>query len=401
MIYKVDFLIIGGGVIGLSLGISLQKKFPKSKVVIIEKEKKIAEHASGRNSGVIHSGIYYPADSLKARFTKTGNEFWTNYCRENGLNIDCCGKVIVAKSESDLKVMDLLYNRAFSNGIDVKLIDNYELKQIEPKSITFSKAIYVPSTASVDPIEICMHLEKSFLFSDGAIFYDEPFLSYNKNNLVRTARKNISAGHIFNCSGLYSDKVAKQFNFSENYSLVPFKGLYAYSKLSNELPRVHIYPVPDLSKPFLGVHYTRTVNGFGKIGPTSMPSFWRENYQGFHRFNPNEFLEVAKNLSKLMIGNKNNFRKLALSELRKQKISHLLEDVSRMIGNVNSLGFSTWGRPGLRAQLINLKTNDLVMDFMIEGDSKSTHILNAISPAFTCAFPFSEYLIEAYLTQRH
>jgi L-2-hydroxyglutarate oxidase LhgO len=400
MILKSDFLIIGGGVIGLSLGISIQKKFPKSKVVIIEKEKKIAEHASGRNSGVIHSGIYYPADSLKAKFTKAGNEFWTNYCRENSINIDCCGKVIVAKSESDLNVMDLLYNRAISNGIDVKMLDNYELKQIEPKSRTFSKAIYVPSTASVDPIEICKHLEKSFLFFGGTIFYDEQFLKNNKNNLVRTTRKNISAGHIFNCAGLYADKVAKQFNFSENYSLVPFKGLYAYSKLSRELPRVHIYPVPDLSKPFLGVHFTRTVNGFGKIGPTSMPSFWRENYQGFHRFNPNEFLEVTKNLSKLMIGNKNNFRKLALSELRKQKISHLLEDVSSLIVNANSLGFNTWGRPGLRAQLINLKTNDLVMDFMIEGDSKSTHILNAISPAFTCAFPFSEYLIEIHLTKR-
>jgi L-2-hydroxyglutarate oxidase LhgO len=397
MILKSDILIIGGGVIGLSLGISIQKKFPKNKIIIIEKEKKIAEHASGRNSGVIHSGIYYPADSLKAKFTKIGNEFWTNYCFESNLLIDHCGKVIVAKSESDLSVMNLLYERAISNGIDVKLIDNYELKQIEPKSKTFLKAIYVPSTASVDPVEICNHLEKSFLLSGGMIFYEEAFLKNFKNNLINTTQRKISAGHIFNCSGLYADKVAQQFDFSQNYSLIPFKGLYAYSKLSSELPKVHIYPVPDLTKPFLGVHFTRTVNGFGKIGPTSMPSFWRENYKGFHRFNPKEFIEVTKNLSKLMISNKNNFRKLAISELRKQKMSHLLEDVSSMIENVKSLEFSSWGRPGLRAQLINTKTSDLVMDFLIEGDSKSTHVLNAISPAFTCAFPFSEHLIEVGL----
>jgi L-2-hydroxyglutarate oxidase len=394
---KTDFLIIGAGVIGLTIALGLKKRYPKLDVLIIDKEKHSSEHASGRNSGVLHSGIYYPSDSLKAKFTKSGNLSWKEYCYDNNLKIENSKKLIIARSESDFKVLDLLATRAKKNFVEAYILDEKETIKVEKKVKFFERSLFVPSTASIDPIEASRSLEKNFISMGGRISFQDEFINIEKNHVIKTRKSMISAGFVINCAGLYADKIAKKFGFSENFTLVPFKGLYVYSKEKHSLPNVHIYTAPDLSKPFLGVHFTRTVDGFGKIGPTSMPAFWRENYRGFTGFNFPEFLNVSKNILSLFVNNKNNFRKLAFDEIRKQTISSLVSEANSFLPSIEQMKFENWGKPGIRAQLIDLKEKSLIMDFVIEGDNNSVHILNAISPAFTCAIPFADYVIDNHI----
>ena len=167
-----------------------------------------------------------------------------------------------------------------------------------------------------------------------------------------------------------------------------------YSSNQNSAPKVHIYPVPDLNNPFLGVHLTRTISGGVKAGPTAMPALWRENYSGLKNFNVKELIEISLREAYMFAMNKNGFPKLAFEEIRKQSKYFLINDASRLIANIESMKFDTWGKPGIRAQLVSKKTNELVMDFLIEQDDKSMHILNAVSPAWTCALSFSEYIVD-------
>ena len=199
---------------------------------------------------------------------------------------------------------------------------------------------------------------------------------------------------MINCAGLYSDQVAQNFNFGHEYMILPFKGIYLYA--SNDIINLHthIYPVPDLSNPFLGVHFTRTVDGKAKIGPTAIPALWREQYRGFENFRIREMAKIGAKELQLFTTNRNNFRKLAWQELKKQRKSNLISAAGLLLKGSKEMGFSSWGEPGIRAQLINLKSNKLVMDFVVEGDEFSTHVLNAVSPAFTCALPFSSHVVD-------
>lgn len=386
-----DFLVIGGGVIGLNIARNLKNQFTDSKVTLIEKELQCGMHASGRNSGVLHAGFYYAADSLKAKFTSEGNKAVTQYCEDRDIKINKCGKLVVAQKDADHAGLDELLRRGKRNGILLHDISEKEAKAIEPRVKTCGRAIFSPTTSSVDPQQVMEAMRQDAL-EDGVVINSGVKYLSRKGDEIKTSQGIYKAGYTINAAGLYADKVAADFGFSRDYRILPFKGLYLYSNEPPHALRTNIYPVPDLANPFLGVHFTLTVDGHAKIGPTAIPAFWREQYSGFENFRLSEIADITRRQVKLLISADFNFKRLAIEEIKKYSRARMVNLASALVDGVSPDHYKKWGRPGIRAQLLNVKTNRLEMDFVIEGDHKSMHVLNAVSPAFTCSLPFSHYI---------
>lgn len=393
-----DYLIIGGGIVGLSIARDLRQRFPEANIAVLEKEQDVAYHGSGRNSGVLHAGFYYTKDSLKARFTRDGNKQLREYCYSNNLKINECKKVVVAKDENELSSLFELDKRGKTNGVEVSIIDEKELQHIDPNVKTFKHALYSPNTATVDPAEVTEAVRDELLQNGVRLFLGEAYKSRLEGNKIRTSKGNIiTSVKLVNAAGLYADKVAKDFGFSEKYTIIPFKGVYLKYHGNENPVSTNVYPVPNLGNPWLGVHYTVTVDGTVKIGPTSVPAFWRENYDGFDRFSLKEAVQILGWESHLFYSNAFNFRNIALDEIKKYNKSYFTGLAQDMVKRLDIKGFNEWGKPGIRAQLLNIHTKELVMDFVVEGDKDSIHVLNAVSPAFTCCFPFSKWVVENYI----
>ena len=395
---KFDYLIIGAGIIGLAIARDLRTRFPEAIIAIIEKEPDVAYHSSGRNSGVLHAGFYYTADSLKARFTRDGNRQMREYCYAKRLQINETKKVVVAKDESELPALLELEKRGKTNGVEVKIIDEKELAEIDPNIKTFKHALWSPSTATVDPVEVNQAIKEELKQKGVQFFFGEGYASRVDGNKIKTTKGNIfSATKLINAAGLYADRVAKNFGYSKKYTIIPFKGIYLKYTGTNNPVKTNVYPVPNLKNPFLGVHYTVTVDGHVKIGPTSVPAFWRENYKGMQSFRLGEMSSILTREAKLFLKNSFGFRNLAIDEVKKYNRKYFTGLAASMVHSLDRKGFTDWGRPGIRAQLLDVTTDELVMDFIIEGDSDSTHVLNAVSPAFTCSFPFAAYVVDKYV----
>lgn len=388
-----DFLIVGGGIIGLSVARELKRRHPGQSVTLLEKEAAVGQHASGRNSGVLHAGFYYTADSLKARFCRDGNRLLRDYIKSRNLSLNECGKLVVARSEADLPQLDELQRRGQSNGVTLEPVSEAEARQIEPRAKTFERALFSPATATADPAEVIGALREDAVREGIQIHTDTTYLG-REGDRVRTTTGSFSAGYLVNAAGLYADRIALDFGFSESHRIVPFKGLYLYSDEPVGAWRTNVYPVPDLRNPFLGVHFTVTVDGHAKIGPTAIPAFWREQYDGLARFNAAEFAEILWRDLGLFVSAGFDFRRLALEELQKYSRRRLVALASELATDVRPEHYQRWGRPGIRAQLMNISTRRLEMDFVIEGDHRSLHVLNAVSPAWTCALPFAGHVCE-------
>jgi L-2-hydroxyglutarate oxidase len=388
-----DFLVIGGGIMGLCLALEARRRHPDSRITILEKEKRCGLHASGRNSGVLHAGFYYTADSLKARFTRDGNYEMTKYCQERGLNINPCGKLVVARDYTELAGLDELFRRAQNNKVEIHSISQKEAEEIEPRVKTYERALFSPTTSSVNPNEVMASLTKDAVEAGIQILVNTRYLGRVFDG-VKTTQGKISTGYVINAAGLYADRVAMDFGFSKDYRILPFKGLYLYAHEETNPIRTNIYPVPDLANPFLGVHYTLTADRKVKIGPTAVPAFWREHYSGMENFNPLELAEIVGRELALFVRNDFGFRRLAIEELQKYSKARMVSLASDLATNVNARNYRQWGKPGVRAQLFNIREHKLEMDFRYEGDDRSFHVLNAVSPAFTCSMPFSNYLFD-------
>lgn len=389
-----DFLILGGGIIGLNIARSLKKLFPKSKIIVIEKEKSCGLHASGRNSGVLHAGFYYTKDSLKAKFTRLGNQMLTEYCEQKKIPINKCGKLIVAKNEEDLPSLDELLKRGKDNQVILHEISAEETKKMEPRAITYQRALFSPTTSSVNPITIIDAMTQDAKAEGIQIHLKTKYLKKLSNGLILTSSGKYSPGYVINASGLYADKIARDFHFSKNYRVLPFKGIYLYSNEHQFSIRRHIYPVPDLKNPFLGVHFTVSVDGKVKIGPTAIPAFWREQYHFLNGFNFMELCDILSRQLGLLIFSKFDFKQLAINEIKKYFKPHLVKLAGTLATNVKKENFTTFGKPGIRAQLLNIHEKKLEMDFILESDKLSMHILNAVSPGFTSALPFAQYVCD-------
>lgn len=380
----------------MCLARALKAKFPQASLLVIDKEDDCAAHASGRNSGVLHAGFYYTADSLKAKFTVDGNHRMKAYCRLKGLAINECGKLVVAQNEAELEQLYELERRGKRNGSNIKLISKEEARAIEPNVRTFQKALWSPDTASIDPAQVCQALKGDLQNLDVTFSFQTQYLKHCDSTIM-TNRGDFRAKKIINCAGLYSDKIAHDFGFGLKYTMMPFKGLYLkYTKNKSDI-KVNIYPVPNLKNPFLGVHFTKTVNGDIKIGPTAIPAFWRENYSGTDRFQLPEFTATMAYQARLMLTNSFQFRELASEEIRKYNRSYFIKLAQNLVQHIDPTGFTEWSRPGIRAQLLDTTTLLLVQDFVVEADTQSVHVLNAVSPAFTCALPFTEHIVDTYI----
>jgi L-2-hydroxyglutarate oxidase LhgO len=320
------------------------------------------------------------------------------YCYANGLHINETKKVVVAKDESELPALFELEKRGKTNGVEVKIIDEKELTDIDPNVKTFKHALWSPSTATVDPVEVNQAIKEELKQKGVLFFFGEGYASRVDGNKIRTTKGDIfSATKLINAAGLYADRVAKDFGYSKKYTIIPFKGIYLKYTGTKTPVKTNVYPVPNLKNPFLGVHYTVTVDGHVKIGPTSVPAFWRENYKGLYGFSFSEMTGILGKEAKLFFRNSFGFRSLAIDEVKKYNRNYFTGLAASMVHHLDRKGFTEWGRPGIRAQLLDVTTDELVMDFIIEGDSDSVHVLNAVSPAFTCSFPFAEYVVNKYV----
>lgn len=394
-----DFLIIGGGVMGLTLALALKRRHLDCQITVMDKESDFGLHASGRNSGVLHAGFYYTADSLKARFTRDGNQRMAAYCRERGLPLNPCGKVVVARNEAEQAGIRTLEERGLANGVEVHRVSESEARDLEPHARTVGEALYSPTTATVDPKAVMAALVQDAKEAGIELLPRTAYLGRDQKG-VRSSAGTIQAGYVVNAAGLYADRIAGDFGFSRDLRILPFKGLYLYAKPGRVGITRHIYPVPDLKNPFLGVHFTITVDGAVKIGPTAIPAFWREQYRGLGNFRWDELGEAIRLGGGLLLRNRFGFGRLAMQELPKSFRSRLARLASGLVRDVPMDAFRMWGKPGIRAQPVNIRTRALEMDFRYEGDSGSFHLLNAVSPAFTCCLPFADYLVEKISEKR-
>lgn len=398
---RCDYLIIGAGIIGMALARELKTRLPAADLLLLEKEPDVARHSSGRNSGVLHAGFYYTTDSLKARFTRDGNRLMREYVVGRGLAINECHKVVVASDESEIEGVRELQRRGERNGVEVRIIDEQELAEIDPNARTTGIALYSPRTATVDPVQVCRALRDDLVQSGVRFLFSQGYVQRQGDSAVVTsAGMTIEAGLIINAAGLYADRVARDFGFSRNYTIIPFKGIYLTYTGNDKPVRTNIYPVPNLKNPFLGVHYTITVDGAVEIGPTAIPAFWRENYVGLDNFSFGELLEIVGWESRLFLADSFGFRSLAFEELRKYNRDYFTGLAVKMVKQLDTAGFNQWSKSGIRAQLLNTTTKELVMDFVVEGDAHSVHILNAVSPAFTCSFPFAAWVVDHYVLKQ-
>jgi (S)-2-hydroxyglutarate dehydrogenase len=390
-----DLAVIGGGIVGLALADAWLSHRPTDRVIVFDKETELAQHASGRNSGVLHAGFYYAPDSLKAQLTRDGNTQLRAFCAERGVAVRETGKVVVTQHESQLSSLQQLLQRGKANGVELELIDDKQLKEIEPLAQTVQQALWSPNTAVADPVAVVLALAERFRERGGEIELGTPVLAAGSGWLSTGKQRRLSVGHIINAAGLYADRVAHWFGIGEEYRMLPFKGLYWYGNWTPGRLRRHVYPVPDPRNPFLGVHLTVTVDGRAKIGPTAIPAFRREDY-GW-AFPNKETLEIAGTYPNFLTSKKHDALGLIRTEIPKYSRRHLVNQARALVPSVDPKDFTTRGRPGVRAQLFHLPTKSLEMDFIVSDGPGSTHVLNAVSPAWTSALAVADYVVKGVL----
>lgn len=395
---RYDFVIIGGGVIGLTIARALSLSRSGS-ICVLEKESALGTHTSGRNSGVLHAGIYYAPDSLKARFCAAGAQKMREYAAEHNIPCKKVGKVIVAPDAQAHSRVNDLYMRGLANGVNVKRVNVRELAQIEPEAFTHEEAIYSPDTAIIDIHVVIDTLEKELAAAGVAIQKNSQVVTVNADaRLVSTPGEKYNYGHLINAAGLHADKIAHQMGIGSHYRILPFKGMY--KKLRREAAARFnglIYPVPDPAFPFLGVHLTRSLKGDVWVGPTALPAFGRENYKGAKGLDLLETPAILFNLGMMSLANHDGFLPMVREELSKLSNKSFYDRVKVLAPFLKEEDIEPCDKVGIRAQLIDVRTRKLVMDFLVEKGPSSTHILNAVSPGFTCSMVFAEKITESVL----
>ena len=405
-----DVVIIGAGMVGLSVANQLIEREITNNILVLEKEKNIGMHSSGRNSGVLHAGLYYPPNSLKAKVCLSGSRKLKKWIKERDLQINFCGKVILPQKKSLDSQLDLLASRGKSNGAKTEFWDNKDLKQKFPllKSIT-GRSLWSPYTAVVKPSEILEKLKDELIYKGVQILtnFKDYEIDINSKLLKKNKVDEYKFKYLFNCSGIYASQIAKECFVKHNYSVIPFKGLYWKLKgIDLDKFNTNIYPVPDLNMPFLGVHFTpsfcrnsrKVENVF--IGPTAILAFGKENYIGLENLEPLKFIDNSSKLFNLFFNNMGGIRKYTREQLFLSSKPFLTRAVKELIPLVNSGNINKSLKVGIRAQLFDLKKDKLVDDFLCINGQNSTHVLNAVSPAFTASFALADLIIDNSLVSK-
>lgn len=398
-----DIAIVGAGIVGLATARELLIRQPRLRVVILEKEPVLANQQSGHNSGVIHSGIYYPPNSLKARACVTGHQAMIEFCRDHQIPFELCGKVIVALDESELPRLENLYRRGVANGVQgLELIGPERLHEIEPFAAGI-KAIYSPQTGITDFVKVAHAYAHSIQQREGEIFTNCKVISVStagKQTLLRCIQpqKNsrnshieIAADYVITCAGLQSDKLSQMNGQNSEIHIIPFRGdYYVLRPEKRHKVRALIYPVPDPRFPFLGVHFTRRINGEVWAGPNAVMAFAREGYQRW-KINPKDLLEILtyRGFRKLAA----QYWKMGLAEMYRDYFkTAYLKELQRYIPDLNSDDILP-GPSGVRAQAL-AKDGRLIDDFLIQHGENTIHVVNAPSPAATSSLVLASMIVD-------
>lgn len=390
-----DYIIIGGGIVGVSTAWQLQKNEPDKSVLLIEKETQLSQHQTGHNSGVIHAGVYYAPGSLKAEFCKTGEQATVNFCREHDIEVQNCGKLLVATNDIELTRMQALYDRCQENDIDVELLDKNQLQQREP-NITGLGAIFVAATSIVDYRLVTEKMAAEFGRIGGHVHLKTKVVDLNETtDLIKVDCENaglhqqFSCRFLISCSGLMADRVTRMLGIKTDFQIIPYRGeYYRLAPKFNNIVSHLIYPIPDPEMPFLGVHLTRMIDGSVTVGPNAVQGWKREGYgkinvdlkdigdmlgfAGFWKVSANNLLTGLKETKNSWW--KPGYLKLVNKYCPQLKVNDLLPYPA-----------------GVRAQAV-LKDGSLVHDFLFAESPRSLHVCNAPSPAATSAIPIGHYI---------
>jgi len=391
---KCDVLIIGAGVVGLATGIAILESSPSKKVRIAEKESKLALHASGRNSGVLHAGFYYSPDSLKARFCRDGNKELQILANRYNIPLRKVGKVVVVRNDEENSRLETLFERGIKNGVDLEILDVAELHKYEPLAITHERFLWSPSTAVSDPTAIINAMRDEFELLGGSIHYDTKISLKEMNNEIVDSSHQFDAAQIINAAGAQADRISRAIGVGNEYAMLPFMGVYRATEEKNLPLQRLVYSVPHPINPFLGVHFTLTIDRKVKIGPTAIPIAGREQYSFLSGWSGTEIAESFKGMSSLIRGDAHNFGSIIKHEWPKVVQRLLIKESLNLVPTANQVRKWEKKPPGIRAQLVHLPTGKLEQDFVVKNRLNSTHILNAVSPGWTSALPFGRHILE-------
>lgn len=396
-----DYVLIGAGIVGITVALELKRRYPEARITLLEKETALGKHSSGRNSGVLHSGIYYPPGTLKAQVCRQGAIEMKEFHHEHNLKLKECGKLLVVADPQDALQLDMLVERATQHAIPVEQLDEQQLSVIEPEARSATgRALYVSSTAVGDPTAVMQILSNELSIKKIELHLGSRIIKVDENTrkIQIQSGETIQYGHAVNTAGLYADKVAHQFGCGTRYTLLPFKGIYWKLNPDSGIRFNHlVYPVPDLRVPFLGVHTTTTVDGTAYLGPTAVPAFGRENYQGLQGVDSAEAYKITAILLKQYVQNRDGFRRLTWQEGRRYFKRWFAEAAQAIVPRIEAKHLLPTNKVGIRAQMFDMQEGKLMNDFLIEQGEHSTHILNAISPAWTSAFPFARHVCDHYI----
>jgi L-2-hydroxyglutarate oxidase len=390
-------IIIGAGIVGLATAMKLIEKIPEAKVLIIEKESGVAKHQTGNNSGVIHSGIYYKPGSLKAVNCRNGYKMLIDFCDEHKVKYDLCGKVIVATSEPEVEQLETIYNRGLENGLEnLSKLSSDELKTFEP-NVNGVAGVHVPQTGIINYSEVCNKLHEVLLRKGVEFRFNERVIAINSNSGVEvvTNKSKYGSDYLITCGGLYSDRLAAMTESKIDFRIIPFRGEYYKLKEDRKhLVNNLIYPVPDPNFPFLGVHFTRMIDGAVECGPNAVFAFKREGYtkssfsfgDTFASLTWSGFRNVAVKYWKTGLGE--FYRSLSKKAFVKA--------LQKLLPSVTGHDLIPGGA-GVRAQACGAD-GKLMDDFYILENKNIFHICNAPSPAATSSLSIGEYVVNKVMS---
>ena len=389
----IDFLVIGGGIVGISIGIEILEKYPTANVMIAEKESFLGAHASGRNSGVLHAGFYYSPDSLKAKFCREGNINLRELIKKNNIQIRETGKVVVTSNQNDEKELGKLYERGKLNGVKLELLPYNSLKNFEPLARTYENFLWSPSTAVSSPSQVIAILAAKFEGLGGVLHVGATGILVNEN-VVEIAGTRYRASQIVNAAGVNAIHIAHKFGAGSKYSLLPVLGVYRATNNGNLPIKTLVYPVPNPKNPFLGVHFTLTVEGKTKIGPSAIPVLGRFQYKFTSPIDLLDLQSTFKSLFSLSKRSPKDLASIVINELPRISERRLIKDSEKLVPNISKNINWEIKPPGLRAQLVDIQRGTFEQDFVVEKTGSLLHVLNAVSPGWTSSIPFAKWIVE-------